>query len=188
MLVAPQVRAQAAVKLGWDAPELGPTPDGYNIYASKESGKYGSPLGTTPELTLTLPTLPLGRWYFAATAFNEAGESDKSEEISTITLAPPKNLKLESGTNYMFPQKLVWDKSGSSSVYGDVKYRVYRRNRFPETSTWFIVTETMNNYYSAQVLQAGQFVYRVSTLKGEFESSNSSNDLNIRVGLAAKQE
>lgn len=184
-LVMPSAFAQSQPTLSWEHEGQA---DGFRVYASPESGKYVDPIGTTTNKTFQTSRLPLGKWFFTVTAFNAAGESEKSEEVSTVTLAAPTNLRLESGTNYMFPMKLTWDKSASSTVFGDVKYRVYRRNRFPETSTWFPITETMNTFYSAQVLQAGQFVYRVSTLKSGFESPFSSNDIFVRVGLAARQE
>jgi len=188
-LIIPPALAQSAPSFAWDPPADGPTPLGYKVYASQESGKYSTnPIGTTTELFLKTPTLPLAKWYFTATSYNAAGESEKSREVSLVTLAPPTNLRLDSSTNYIFPLKLVWDKSESSTIFGDVKYRVYKRNRFPETSTWSTVTDTMNTFYSAQILQAGQFVYRITALKGGFESSFSSNDINVLVRLAAKQE
>jgi len=188
-LVAPSAWAQQALTLAWDAPTDGPAPEGYKLYASQEPGKYDAPpIGATTNLSLRTPTLPLGTWHFVAKSYIGNVESEPSNEVSATTLVGPTNLRLESATNHMFPMKLVWDKSSSSSVFGDVKYRIYRRNRFPETSTWHRITETLNTYYSAQVLQAGQFVYRVSALKQNVESNFSSNDIFVRVELAAKEE
>lgn len=188
-LVAPSVFAQNSVTLAWDPANDGPVPEGYKIYASPISGQYQNPpIGETTNLTFKTATLPLGRWHFVATAYIGELESEYSNEASTITLGAPKNLRLETGTNYMHPMRLVWDKSASSIVFGDVKYRLYRRNKNPSTAEWFHVTETFNTFYSAQVLQAGDFVYRVATIKGGFTSENSSNDLFIHVGLAAKEQ
>ena len=199
-LIAPSVIAQTAPTVAWDPPTEGGVPEVYNLYGAKFPDVLTTPeldasklIGSTPatNFSLKLPARPVGTWSIAATAENQVGESPYSDKVSYVSLplvGPPTNLRLESGTNYMFPLKLLWDKSSSSTVFGDVKYRVYRRNRFPADSTWFWVTETFSTSYSAQILQAGQYVFRVSTLKGNVESPTSSNDIFVRVGLAAKQE
>lgn len=185
-LVLPSVSlAQKAVSLDWDQEG---NVDGWRLYQSQAAGNYGAPLLTTTNKPVTTPVLPLGTHFFRVTAFIGDLESEPSNEVSTVTLAPPTNLRLESGTNFAFPMKLVWDKSTSSTVYGDTKYRVYRRNKTPESATWYRITETANAYYSAQILQAGSYVFRVSALKGNYESPTSSNDIFVTVRLAAAQE
>lgn len=87
-----------------------------------------------------------------------------------------------------FPMKLEWDApENAQSVPGPIKYRLYRRNKIPATAPWFKVVETYNLYYTAQILQFGSFIYRVTAFNSEGESA-PSNELPIRVELCAREE
>ena len=89
---------------------------------------------------------------------------------------------------HAFPMRLEWDApENAQSVPGPVKYRLYRRNKVPSNSQWFKVTETFNLYYTAQILQFGSFVYRVTAFNSEGESA-PSNELPIRVELCARED
>lgn len=91
---------------------------------------------------------------------------------------------------HAFPMKLEWDpvtKMTDGSPALNVRYRLYRRNKVPNNSQWFRVTETYNTFYTAQILQFGSFVYRVTAFNTSGESV-PSNELPIRVELCAKEE
>lgn len=89
-----------------------------------------------------------------------------------------------------FPMRLEWDgvtQMTDGTPAKDIKYRLYRRNKVPASAQWFKVTETYNTYYTAQILQFGSFVYRVTAFNQIGESA-PSNELPIRVELYAKEE
>lgn len=89
-----------------------------------------------------------------------------------------------------FPMRLEWD-AVTQMVDGtpakDIKYRLYRRNKVPASAQWFKVTETFNTHYSAQILQFGSFIYRVTAFNSVGESA-PSNELPIRVELCARED
>lgn len=71
----------------WD-PNTEPDLAGYRVYWSQESGSYPNsfeiPIGEYSETMNTIPTgwLTPGRWYFAATAYDQTGnESGYSSEV-----------------------------------------------------------------------------------------------------------
>lgn len=93
-------------------------------------------------------------------------------------------------TVYAFPMRLDWDAvttmaDGTPAV--GIKYKVYRRNRFPSTATWYFVTQTIYTHYSASQLQFGQFVYRVTAVSSSGTESDPSNELPIAIELDAKE-
>jgi fibronectin type 3 domain-containing protein len=73
------------VTLAWN-PSSGPAV-GYRVYYGQQSGRYSFITPTAPSLitttTYTVPPLPAGTYYFAVTAFDNAGnESGFSNEVS----------------------------------------------------------------------------------------------------------
>lgn len=91
---------------------------------------------------------------------------------------------------HAFPMRLEWDAVTTmtdGTPAKDVRYRLYRRNKIPATAPWFKVVETYNTYYTAQILQFGSFVYRVTAFNAAGESA-PSNELPIRVELCAREE
>jgi hypothetical protein len=80
-ILAANFAAAGEVQLAWDPAD---TAQGYKIYKGTSPGAYGTPatvgnVTTAPATGLTDCTM----WYFAVTAFNAAGESAPSTEIST---------------------------------------------------------------------------------------------------------
>lgn len=91
---------QGTVTLFWDAnsePDLA----GYKVYWGRSPSVYTNTpqpvVAVMSQPSYTTPVLPNGKWYFAVTAFNAAGqESGFSNEVSTtisIAPAPPTGLR-----------------------------------------------------------------------------------------------
>lgn len=90
---------------------------------------------------------------------------------------------------FAFPMRLDWDAvttmtDGSPTTA--VAYRVYRRNAFPDTATWYFLTQTILTHYSASQLQFGQFIYRVTAVS-QGQESDPSAELKIAIELDAKE-
>lgn len=90
---------------------------------------------------------------------------------------------------WAFPLRFDWDAVTTmedGTPITAVAYRVYKRNAYPETSTWFYVSQTIYTHYSASQLQFGKFVYRVTAVHEGVES-NPSNEVKIAIELNAKE-
>ncbi len=75
------------ISLAWDAPTtstgaIDTSILGYIMFIGHASGVYDYSVYSF-SLTLTLNSLPLGKYFFSVKAFNDAGESPFSDEIST---------------------------------------------------------------------------------------------------------
>jgi len=81
--------ATSSVSLTWD-PNTESDIAGYKVYWGTSSGVYNQSKDV-PQSTASVPELTVGvRYYFAVTAYNEAGlESGYSEEVSTVVSLPP---------------------------------------------------------------------------------------------------
>jgi len=95
-LVQAQTTRTATITLAWDASDGA---DGYKIYRGTESRKYDKVFDVKNVLTYKDVISADGKYYYAATAYDNAGnESDFSDEVSTIVdlTAPlkPANLKI----------------------------------------------------------------------------------------------
>ena len=93
-------------------------------------------------------------------------------------------------TAHAFPMRLEWDATTTmtdGSPAKNIKYRLYRRNAVPSTAKWFKVVETFNTYYTAQVLQYGKFIYRVTAFNDKGESVPSI-ELPIAIELCARED
>ena len=55
---------------------------GYKLYVSKESGVYTTPKATSTEPKAIITETAIGKYYAVVTAYNSAGESSHSNEIS----------------------------------------------------------------------------------------------------------
>ncbi len=106
-----------AAKLAWDA-----SPDtdlkGYKIYQGSATGIYTKSTDVGNVLTFALKGLtPQTAYFFAATAYNSLGfESDFSNEVKFVPVAPPGNLRIlptppNVALNEVVPHKSeqVWD-------------------------------------------------------------------------------
>lgn len=92
------------ISVAWDAVTLDTagnpvTITGYKLYESSVAGTYTTAIGTIaqPATNYSFTENRPGKWYLVVTAYNDAGESGKSNEINfTVSLkapAAPKNLK-----------------------------------------------------------------------------------------------
>ena len=70
----------ADVTLEWDASQ-GAT--GYKLHYGQETGSYAKAVDVKNVTTYTVSGLSAGGWFFAATAYNDYGESDYSNEANT---------------------------------------------------------------------------------------------------------
>ncbi len=62
--------------------------DGYKVYYGSSSGTYQTPIDANSQTTHTL-TLDSGVYFFAVTAYNNYGESGRSEEVACAILEKP---------------------------------------------------------------------------------------------------
>ena len=87
----------AVVTLSWEPPACTDydCASGYKVYCGSTSGVYGTPVDVGAALSHPISTP--GKYYCAATAYNDAGESGYSNEVFfTLKSAPgaPVNLKV----------------------------------------------------------------------------------------------
>jgi len=74
--------ASGRATLTW-APETDPSVKGYKVYSGTSSGAYGAPVDVGNVTTFQIFNLQSGNtYYFAITAYNSAGESGYSNEVS----------------------------------------------------------------------------------------------------------
>lgn len=93
----------ASVTLAWDPNSPAENVVGYRLYYGTESRNYAFMIDITADTTQKVGNIEKGQnYYFAVTAFNEAGqESDFSEEISVNTCSYK-----------IFPKKRVFNTAG----------------------------------------------------------------------------
>ena len=87
-LLTTPAHADDTAILTWD-PSTSMDVEGYKIYMSTESGRYGAPIATIDKrqtrYEVTVKATKDTRYYFAVTAYNKAGkESSASNEGSKI--------------------------------------------------------------------------------------------------------
>ena len=87
-LITSPVHADDTAVLTWD-PSTSMDVEGYKIYMSTESGRYGAPIATIDKrqtrYEVTVKATKDTKYYFAVTAYNKAGkESPASNEASKI--------------------------------------------------------------------------------------------------------
>jgi hypothetical protein len=74
------------VTLAWDAPDSGPTPEGYKIYYGLVSGEYTEDVDVGNVLEYTITGLdPALRYYYMATAYIGQGEDQLECDPSVET-------------------------------------------------------------------------------------------------------
>jgi fibronectin type 3 domain-containing protein len=72
----------STITVAWD-PVNDPSVQGYNVYYGTASRQYQTFANAGPSTTYTVANLQRGTtYYFAVTAYNSAGESAYSEEVS----------------------------------------------------------------------------------------------------------
>lgn len=89
-----------SIKLGWNPPERGQT-DGYRLYYGLSSGSYEYVIDVK-NTTVKAVRLKKGyQYYIVATAYNEFGESEPSNELlvdtCTYKLSPAKKMMKQAG-------------------------------------------------------------------------------------------
>jgi len=99
--------ATSSVSLTWD-PNTESDIAGYKVYWGTSSGVYNQSKDV-PQSTASVSELTVGvRYYFAVTAYNEAGlESGYSEEVSTVVSLPPNPTPTPIPTATPDPQYLL---------------------------------------------------------------------------------
>ena len=84
LIAIAQIALSAEVVLSWNAVD---NATGYRMYYGTESKGHGDPVDVGAETTGTI-TLEDGTYFFAVTAYNDYGESAKSQELKA-TIATP---------------------------------------------------------------------------------------------------
>jgi hypothetical protein len=74
-----------AATIGWDA---APWATGYKLYVGTASGAYETVIDAGNALSNRVDLVQGRQYFFAVTAYNAVGESDKSDELSFTPLAP----------------------------------------------------------------------------------------------------
>jgi len=80
----------AQIQATWSPVE---TATGYKLYYGTQSGALSNEKDAQDKTTLTFE-LPNGFYYFAVSAYNEHGDSGKSNEVSALILSRPGGLSV----------------------------------------------------------------------------------------------
>jgi len=163
------------VTLTWQAPgsDGGSSITGYKVYWGTVSGSYTHVQEVGNVLTYTVTGLTNGqRYYFAVTAFNAVGESDKSNEVSAIPCtvpSAPQNLQARAGNGSV---TLIWEPSGDNGGLPISNYIIY----YGTSQGDYTKTINLGNItsYTITGLTNGQrYYFAVSAINGVGESGKS---------------
>lgn len=146
-----------SVVLNWDDV---PGAESYKIYQTDKNGTV-TVINVTDN-SYTVPPLKAGDYSYAVSAFNETGESGKSNTVDvTIGLRAPLHLK---GVPNKKSISLTWDSVDTASGY-----RLYRKCDGDQTS----VLSSTNKYTDSSVLYGKVYIYYVTAIKNGFEGMQS---------------
>jgi hypothetical protein len=170
----------AGTVLTWDA-STG-TLSGYRIYYGTSSGNYSGMEETGNVTQYSLSNLPLQEktsYYFVVRAFNSAGESDPSNEVTyycpdSTPPVPPQGLSRQvSGSSVV----LSWSANTETDLAG---YNVYQR-----TSTGIYGTPSSLgkvSTYTVSGLTAGNtYYFAVSALDNSSNESGNSSEVSATI-------
>ncbi|WP_242856097.1 fibronectin type III domain-containing protein [Ruminiclostridium josui] len=157
-----------SVVLTWDSI---PEAQGYKIYQTDWEGN--TTIINVKDNSYTVPNLQFGEYKFSVSAWNEAGESAKSEPVKVVVgLGAPQNLK---GTVNKNTINLSWDPVDTASGY-----RLYRVSDGIQTT----VLSIDNKYTDNKVEYGKVYKYFVSAIKDGYEGAKS-REITIAVPPAA---
>jgi len=181
ILLSSVYTVSAATTLTWDA-STG-TVTGYRIYYGLNSGNYSGmeEVGNVTQYSLSnLPLQEKATYYFVVKAFNAAGESDPSNEVTyycpdSTPPVPPQGLSKQiSGASVV----LSWTANTETDLAG---YNVYQR-----TSAGIYGTPSSPgkvNTYTASGLTAGiTYYFAVSALDNTSNESGYSSEVSASIG------
>lgn len=171
----------AGTVLIWDA-STG-TVTGYRIYYGTSSGNYAGIEETGNVTQYPLSNLPLAEetsYYFVVKAYNNAGESDPSNEVTyycpdSTPPVPPQGLSKQiSGTNLV----LSWTANTESDLAG---YNVYQG-----TSAGIYGTPSslgkVTTYTISGLTSESTYYFAVSALDDASNESGNSSELSVSIG------
>ena len=108
--------ADTPFTLTW-LPNTEPSLTGYQIYQSPVAGQYAAPpvrVGPITSFSGVLPQLSVDtRYYFTITAYNAAGESPRSNEVSKVA---PALAGLPPALSVAMPSGLAYPRVGSTTI------------------------------------------------------------------------
>lgn len=158
IILLPIAAAPAAdITLAWD-----PSPSegiaGYRLYIGKASGVYWTPIRLGTGLTYTVSGLGPGKYFFAVTAFNLAGnESGYSNEVSDIIPDPAFAITSTSVSRRWFGVVIQCTTSLKSSAI--LRYQEIREGA-GTTAVVVTIGATKTKHQAVLYLPAGQAWYR----------------------------
>ncbi|HEX2926801.1 MAG TPA: PA14 domain-containing protein [Ruminiclostridium sp.] len=159
------VQEDWSVVLTWDSV---PNAEGYKIYQTDRNGV--TTVINAADNSYTVPPVKAGNYTYSVSAWNEAGESGKSNTVEvTIGLGAPTNLQGHPNKNTV---ELSWDTVNTASGY-----KLYRKCDGEVTS----VDVGANNKYTDREVSYGKvYIYYVTAVKNGFEGMQS-NEISVCV-------
>ncbi|EPR09954.1 PA14 domain-containing protein [Ruminiclostridium papyrosolvens] len=151
------LKNDGSVALTWDSVLEA---QGYMIYQTDWEGN--TTVINVKDNSYTVPNLPSGEYKFSVSAWNEAGESAKSQWVKVVVgLGAPQNLK---GTVNKKTIYVSWDPVDTASGY-----RLYRVCDGIQTT----VLSVDNKYADSKVEYGKVYKYFVSAIKEGYEGAKS---------------
>jgi predicted phage tail protein len=164
------------VTLTWEPPadNGGAAVTNYTIYYGTSSGNYTNNITVGNITSYTITGLINGqRYYFAVSAFNAVGESEKSNEVSAVPCtvpSAPQNLTAVAGNGNV---TLTWEPPADNGGMPITGYRIY----YGTSAGNYTVNITVGNVtaYTITNLTNGQkYYFSVSAINGGGEGAKSN--------------
>lgn len=157
----------------------------YKIYRSEYTNNYSSGAHTT-DWSLTYfynaDAVDCKKYFYTVTAFNDAGESSRSNEVNIIVennctkLQPPSAPQnLDVSLLYGKPN-LTWTEPSSKGGANFVKYRIYRSETPNYYSSYHTTEWYLSTFYNSDALDCKKYYYTVTAYNDAGESPKSNED------------
>ena len=174
------------VNLTWDAPlnDGGTAITEYRIYRGNSSGNetlYATVDGNTLYYNDTNVSKGVDYYYYV-TAVNSVGESNASNEASTVVLGvpdAPENLTAQAGVYYVY---LHWNAPANTGGTSITEYRIYRGTAAGNETLLATVTGSINYYNDTSVDGGITYYYYVTAVNSVGESVASAEISALPIG------
>jgi predicted phage tail protein len=169
------------VTLTWEPPadNGGAAVTNYTIYYGPSSGNYTHSITIENITHYTLSGLTNGiTYFFAVSAINKAGESERSNEVSAIPCtvpSPPRNLTAAPGNANV---SLNWEVPEDDGGMPITSYTIYYGTS-PGNYTYNITVSNVTNYTIGDLTNGIRYYFAVSAINLVGES-NKSNEVEAK--------